>query len=101
MSPELDDRNAALRANLATYTGFDERHYVNGAPHLKHTSIGRIYLDLVLDATHAVGRPVSEISVLELGAGNGLASLPWLELGVKLTAVDSSREMLQQIGRAS
>lgn len=101
MSPEPDDRDAALRANLATYTEFDERAYVNGAPHLKHTSIGRIYVGLVRDATQAVGRPASEISVLELGAGNGLASLPWLELGVKLTAVDSSREMLQRLAERS
>ena len=94
-----DDRAAALRANIETYGKFDERAYINGAPHLKHRSIDAIYRALVDDAVRAIGRPPEDISVLELGAGNGLASVPWLDLKVRLTAVDSSETMLRDFVR--
>lgn len=89
-----EERAAALRANIATYAGIDERRYVNGAPHLKHAAVGAIYRDLVAQAVRRMGREPKELSVLDLGAGSGLASIPWLDLGVKLTAVDSSQSML-------
>jgi SAM-dependent methyltransferase len=90
-----DERAAALRANIAAYEGLDERGYVNGAPHLKHASIGRVYRGLVDRAVGRSGRAAQTLSVLELGAGNGLASTPWFEHRVRLTAVDSSEPMLQ------
>jgi SAM-dependent methyltransferase len=94
-----DDRAAALRANLATYENRDERAYINGAPHLKHPSIGSIYSSLVDDAIRSIGRKPEDITVLELGAGSGLASIPWLERHVRLTAVDSSESMLRDFRR--
>jgi len=90
-----DERAAALRANVAAYEGLDERAYVNGAPHLKHASIGGVYRSLVDMAVARSGRPAESLSVLELGAGNGLASTPWFEHRVRLTAVDSSEPMLR------
>jgi SAM-dependent methyltransferase len=88
---------AALEANLATYSHLGEREYVNGAPHLKHASIGAIHRALVFDAIWAVGRDPDEISVLDLGAGNGLGSIPWFRRRVRLTAVDSSEAMMDQL----
>ncbi len=92
---DSDERAAALHANRVAYGSLDERVYVNGAPHLKHASIGRIYRSLVDAAITQIGRAPQTVSVLELGAGNGLASIPWFERGVSLTAVDSSEEMLR------
>jgi len=92
-----DERQAALRANIETYERFDERAYVNGAPHLKHPSIGRRYDQLVDAAIKSIGSEPAVITVLELGAGNGLASKAWFERGVQLTAVDSSRSMLNDL----
>jgi 2-polyprenyl-6-hydroxyphenyl methylase / 3-demethylubiquinone-9 3-methyltransferase len=89
----------ALSANLSTYEDLDERQYVEGAPHLKHISIGGIYRALVIEAIRAIGRDHSDISVLDVGAGNGLASIPWLRRNVRLTAVDSSEPMLQAFRR--
>jgi SAM-dependent methyltransferase len=94
----MEDK-AALDANLATYSNLGERQYVNGAPHLKHASIGSIHRSLVLEAIHAVGRDPDQIEVLDLGAGNGLASLPWFEQGVRATAVDSSEPMIEELRR--
>jgi len=90
-----DDRAAALNANIAAYESLDERAYVNGAPHLKHASIARIYESMVDSAISEIGRDPKTISVLELGAGNGLASGPWFERHVRMTAVDSSESMLR------
>ena len=92
-----DEREAALRANIEAYGRFDERTYINGAPHLKHPSIGGLYSSLIDAAIESIGVEAKAISVLELGAGNGLASRPWFERGVKLTAVDSSASMLRDL----
>jgi len=92
-----DEQQAALRANIEAYGRFDERAYVNGAPHLKHPSIGRRYSDFVDAAIKNIGSEPAAITVLELGAGNGLASKTWFERGVQLTAVDSSVSMLNDL----
>ncbi len=91
------ERAAALRANITAYDNFDQRTYINGAPHLKHPAIARIYESLAGRAVATVGRPPGSITVLELGAGNGMASGPWFRLGVQLTAVDSSESMLRDM----
>lgn len=88
------ERAAALRANIASYDTVDERTYINGAPHLKHAGIAQRYRALVNAAVDQLGRDPRSISVLELGAGSGLASTPWLERQVEITAVDSSEAML-------
>ncbi|MHB8612745.1 MAG: class I SAM-dependent methyltransferase [Candidatus Dormibacteraceae bacterium] len=94
-----DERAAALSANIAAYGSVDEKTYVNGAPHLKHRSIARVYGDLVDEAIRRIGRDPKTISVLELGAGNGLGSIPWFERKVRMTAVDSSESMLSGLTR--
>lgn len=91
-----DDRAAALAANVAAYGAYDDRTYINGAPHIKHASIGAIYRSMVDEAIRDVGAAPQEVSVLELGAGNGLASGAWLERRVRITAVDSSEPMLRE-----
>jgi SAM-dependent methyltransferase len=91
----LDERSAALRANVAAYDDLDEGGYINGAPHLKHQSIRRIYRSLVDAAVARAGRAPETLTVLELGAGNGLASTAWFDHRVRLTAVDSSEPMLR------
>lgn len=88
------EHGAALRANIASYYTFDERAYINGAPHLKHAGIAQSYRALVNAAVGQLERDPRTFSVLELGAGSGLASTAWLERGVEITAVDSSETML-------
>jgi ubiquinone/menaquinone biosynthesis C-methylase UbiE len=92
-----EEQAAALRANLAAYDSLDEARYINGAPHLKHSSVAKIYRSLVDAAIEGIGRPPEDISVLELGAGSGLASSPWFQHKVSLTAVDPSESMLQSL----
>src|SRR5258708_40110501 len=89
-----DDRAAALNANIAAYDSVNEKAYVNGAPHLKHASIANIYKSIVASAIERVGRDPGTISVLELGSGTGLASIPWFDRHLRVTAGDSSDSML-------
>lgn len=89
------DSETALRANVAAYNSLDERAYINGAPHLKHDSVGRIYRSMVDRAVASLGPGASQATVLELGAGSGLGSTPWFEHRASLTAVDSSEQMLR------
>lgn len=94
-----EERAIALRANVAAYDELDEPEYINGAPHLKHDSIARIYRSLVASALKRIDKDPTTIEVLELGAGNGLASAAWFEHRVRLTAVDSSESMLDELSR--
>lgn len=89
----------ALQANQATYEQLDQRRYIDGAPHLRHISIAGIYRSLVLEAIDALGRDPADVRVLDLGAGSGLASIPWLRRKAQLTAVDSSASMLDELRR--
>src|SRR5439155_4973674 len=89
-----DQRKAALRANIEAYGRFDEHAYIHGAPHLKHRSIAHAYSALVATAIERTGTDPHAPQVLELGAGNGLASTAWFERGAQLTAVDASESML-------
>ena len=91
--------DVALRANLEIYEHFDEGAYIRGSPHLRHRSIGGLYRTLVDQAIAPIRRHQSEISVLELGAGNGLASIPWFKQGARVTAIDSSSRMLRHFTR--
>jgi SAM-dependent methyltransferase len=91
--------DAALRANLEVYEHFDEQSYVNGSPHLRHSSIGARYAALIDRAISRTHRNRADISVLDLGAGNGMASIPWFKRGVRVTAVDSSKSMIRQLTR--
>jgi 2-polyprenyl-6-hydroxyphenyl methylase / 3-demethylubiquinone-9 3-methyltransferase len=92
-----EERAAALRANVSAYSNLDEREYVNGAPHLKHDSIARIYRSLIDSALERIDRDSATVEVLDLGAGDGMASVPWFEYRVRLTAVDSSEHMLGRL----
>src|SRR5258708_6511980 len=94
-----DDRAAALSANIAAYDSVDDKTYVNGAPHLKHASIANTYKSIVDSAIKHIGRDAKTVSVLELGAGNGLASTPWFARHVLMTAVDSSESMLRGLSK--
>ena len=89
--------DAALSANVQTYDNLDELTYVNGAPHLKHRSIQALHRAMVVDAIYHVGRAPADMSVLDLGAGSGLASTQWFRRKVRLTAVDSSESMLRDL----
>jgi SAM-dependent methyltransferase len=84
--------------NAAPSPTADRRRYVEGAPHLKHSSVRSLYLELVAEVLETSPRPPA---VLDLGAGRGGASLPFLEAGAHVTAVDESDEELSHLRAAA
>ncbi len=93
------DRDLAVSANVQAYTTREEWRQVSGSPHLRHASIRHRLETLIDQAIASIGFPPSNLSVLEVGAGDGLASIPWFRRGVRLTAVDCSAEMLARMER--
>ncbi|MEY3775460.1 MAG: hypothetical protein RLZZ129_2240 [Verrucomicrobiota bacterium] len=96
MNPaEADElkRRVAL-ANLAAYDSDGARRYVDGAPHIKHADLRALYADILVDVFQQAQAGGKTPTVLDLGAGEGSVTLPMLELGAHVTAVDISAEQL-------
>ncbi|MDI3258484.1 MAG: class I SAM-dependent methyltransferase [Sinobacteraceae bacterium] len=84
----------ASRANQAAYDALATIDYVVGAPHLRHESIRRLYLDLLGTALGPFLSRGRCPRVLDLGAGEGSATLPLLQMGAAVVAVDISARQL-------
>lgn len=85
-------------ANQAFYDSENARNYLSLAPHMKHPALRNLYGELVVEvydaaAEHGVPR------ILDIGAGEGSAVLPWLQLGGEVTAVDISPDMMEALRR--
>jgi SAM-dependent methyltransferase len=95
----MDDRikKAASLANSAMYNLKMGNHYVEGAPHIKHASLLRIYSKLAVDAYNTAKKYNNTPQILDLGCGEGSASLIFLELGAKVTAIDISSKQLSEL----
>jgi SAM-dependent methyltransferase len=92
----MDERlnQVALLANISAYSPEATRKYVHGAPHIKHASLRAMYADLVVQVYDFAKRHTTAPSVLDLGAGEGSVTLPFLHLGATVTAVDISSSQL-------
>jgi 2-polyprenyl-3-methyl-5-hydroxy-6-metoxy-1,4-benzoquinol methylase len=86
----------ASLANAAAYNSKLSKDYLEGAPHLKHKSLRKLYGRLVLKVYSATSRE-NVPKILDLGAGEGTVTLPFLDLGAQVTAVDISESQLQAL----
>jgi SAM-dependent methyltransferase len=95
----MDDRisRVASLANIASYDAEATARYVDGAPHIKHASLRELYGRLVVRVYDRARERVVMPHVLDLGAGEGSVTLPFLELGARVTAVDISSSQLEQL----
>ena len=87
------DRIAAISNSLA-YSSELGKSYIDDAPHIKHSSLRRLFNDLLINVYDAASKHANPPNVLDLGAGEGSVTLQFLELGAKVTAVDISEEQL-------
>lgn len=92
-----DLRRRVARANLMAYDTSGASRYIDGAPHIKHAVLRRLYADLLIEVFNEARRHSNIPNVLDLGAGEGSATLPLLELGANVTAVDISPEQLAEL----
>jgi SAM-dependent methyltransferase len=93
---ERINRIAAL-ANVSAYDAEATKEYIDGAPHIKHDSLRKLYGKLVVQAFDNATRYTKIPKVLDLGAGEGSVTLPFLELGAKVVAVDISSNQLDAL----
>lgn len=84
-------------ANEMAYSLKDSRSYIDGAPHIKHASLRDLYGQLVLRVFDASKQNSPLPTILDLGAGEGSVTLPFLELGAKVIAVDISQRQLDTL----
>lgn len=92
----MDERinKVAVLANRAIYDLEETRKYIDGAPHIKHSVPMNLYGKLVVAIYDFALRHTSTLEVLDLGAREGSVTLPFLELGARIKAVDISESQL-------
>jgi SAM-dependent methyltransferase len=78
----IDLRKRVSLANAACYDAEGAREYIDGAPHLKHSTLRDLYAELVVQLFETAKKHTSTPRVLDL------------EVGARVTAVDLSSEML-------
>jgi len=89
----------AATANEVWYDSLPPGEYLEGAPHLKHRSLRALYSQLVERVFRLAARHESKPRVLDLGAGEGSATIPFLALGARVTAVDISARQLEGLSK--
>ena len=98
-----DNHRMAALANAAMFNEEGTAHCVSASPHLTHPVVRDLYAKLVTRAFNTAKKHANMPRVLDLGAGEGSATLPFLELGAHVTAVDISESQLavlvQRCGR--
>jgi SAM-dependent methyltransferase len=86
-------------ANTSIYDTQATKLYIDGAPHIKHPSLRALYARLVVQVFDNARQFTRTPKVLDLGAGEGSVTLPFLELGAKVVAIDVSRSQLDLLQR--
>jgi SAM-dependent methyltransferase len=70
--------------------------FVQGAPHLKHPTVAAFCEQMATEAFQRC-RSRGAPEVLDMGAGDGMLTLPYLNLGARVTAADASEELLADL----
>jgi SAM-dependent methyltransferase len=88
----MDERinRIATLANLSVYDAEATKEYIDGAPHIKHKSLRMLYSTLIVQIFESAKKHTKTPTVLDLGAGEGSVTLPFLELGARVVAIDIS-----------
>jgi SAM-dependent methyltransferase len=94
-----DSHRLAALANVAMFNEEGTATCVSASPHLTHPMICDLYAQLVARTFNTAKKYASMPRVLDLGAGEGSATLPFLELGAHVTAVDISESQLAVLGQ--
>ncbi len=90
-----EQKYTAAQANRVAYDAGAPRNFLYGSPHLKHAQLRRMYASLAARVYQNALQSSASPRVLDLGAGEGSATLPFLELGARVTAIDVSARHLE------
>ncbi len=87
--------SSASNENKELYNSMMLKDYIDGAPHLKHKKLKKLYIELA-NKVVSNSKKVNN-SVLDIGAGEGTTTNCFLSLGSKVTAVDISQNQLNSL----
>lgn len=94
----LDNANRiAANANRSSFNDELTRNCPIFAPHINHQSLRDLYLDTLRLVFARAKENSAEPHVLDLGAGEGSVTVPMLQLGARVTAVDISPSQLEEM----
>lgn len=92
------DKNKKVAAfNKADYNALGEGDNNYFPPHIRHDSLRKLYAELLINLMEYAKAHTDAPRVLDLGAGNGSVTLPFLEMGAYVTAVDISHKQLSSL----
>lgn len=96
----MPDRRVQEVARLANQVDYDDKraaNYIDGAPHIKHEELRLLYGKLIVEVFDRARLSTPSPRVLDLGAGEGSVTLPLLQLGASVVAVDLSTHQLERL----
>jgi 2-polyprenyl-3-methyl-5-hydroxy-6-metoxy-1,4-benzoquinol methylase len=96
-SQEPRHTEVAATANASRYDASGVTRYRDGAPHIKHRKLNLFYVRLLTEVFDAASKVHATPRVLDLGAGEGTATIPLLTLGARVTAIDISAAQLSTL----
>jgi len=84
--------------NRQAYDRMSAGRLIHGSPHLRFASIRLLYLRLLNETMDLSGK--REPLIVDLGAGEGTATLPCLKSGARVIAIDVSQAQLDRLSQA-
>lgn len=94
--PDGNSSNTA-RLNEQYFSRVSEKEFVEGSPHLKHRELHARALNQARVLFDRVRQEIACPAVLDMGAGEGMLTLPFLEMGAAVTAADATPAMLDTL----
>jgi len=85
------------RLNQQWFEQMSGGEFVGGSPHLKHRVLRRLCLGMAAQLFKKMVQQKRLVRVLDMGAGDGVLTLPYLDLGAYVTAVDATPELLDAL----
>src|SRR2546421_6878397 len=90
-----DNNPASL--NQQWFSVQSKAEFIEGAPHLKHPQLRSRCSALAREIFEKVPKGKNVPLVLDMGAGDGTLTVPYLEMGAKVTAADVPVEFLEAL----
>src|SRR4029077_963527 len=88
---------AHIRLNREWFQEMSGAEFVGSSPHLKHRTLRQRCLGIAVDLFGKLAQHKQSVRVLDMGAGDGMLTLPYLELGARVTAIDATPELLDAL----
>lgn len=94
MSASTDKPVKTTALNEQYFSNISEGEFVESSPHLKHGELSHLALNEARRIFEQLRRSNDCPTILDMGAGDGMLTLPFLEMGAAVTAADATNALL-------